>query len=66
MQKIYQVTKFKKVPGGPTYGAKMFVGNLDRACKRLIKMYGLSARVKVIGPGHYSISNGEAELRIVK
>jgi hypothetical protein len=63
--RMYQVMKFKKQTDGSIYGAKIFVGNLDRSCKCLIKMYGLRAKVEVIGPGYYRIANGEAELRIV-
>ena len=63
--RTYRVDFFKKVPGGEVYGAKAFEGNLDRACKRLVKKFGREAEVRVIASGWYSIAGGEAEMREV-
>lgn len=65
-QKIYRVKLFKRThDGGPVYGAKSFTDTLDRACERLIKRFGSSAPVQVLGPGCYSIARGDAEMEIV-
>ena len=61
--KLYKVIHFKRIPGTrEVYGAKEFVGTLDRACKRLVKMYGRTATVRVICPGRYSIADDAAEM----
>ena len=63
--RVYRVDVFKKIPGtGEVYGAKSFEGSLDRACKRLVKMFGRRAEVRVVGPGLYSVAGGQAELRV--
>jgi hypothetical protein len=62
---LYRVTRFKIVQGTrQIYGGKSFYGSLARAHKRLVKLFGGQAKVKVLGPGHYEIAGGEAELRI--
>ena len=60
----YTITVYKRLHegGGEVYGAKTFDGNLDRTCKRLIKLFGLNASVRRIGPGGYEIAGGKAEL----
>lgn len=59
----YRITLFKRLgDSGEIYGAKAFTGNLDRACKRLVKKFGAQARVMTLAPGKYSIANGAAEL----
>ena len=60
----YVVTVFKDDGAGKVYGAKTFTGTLDRACKRLIKLFGFNAPVRAIGPGQYSVGPGRAELRM--
>lgn len=65
--RTYRITFFKKLPGtAKPYGAKHFVGNLDRACKRLVKKFGLQATVRVVRPGVYVIGDGEAEMEVVR
>lgn len=49
----------------PSVSRPCFSGPLDRACKRLLKAYGHSAVVVVIGPGHYQIAGGAAELKVM-
>lgn len=67
MKRNYRITLFKRLPGDPTpYGAKSFVGNLDRACKRLVKKFGAYATVRVLAPGKYSAAQGAAELEIIR
>lgn len=61
MSRQYRITEFKRV-GDQVYGAKMFVGNLDRACKRLVKKFGAQASVMPLAPGRYRIADGAAEL----
>jgi hypothetical protein len=48
------------------YGGKTFEGTLDRCVKRLLKMYGPQASVKVLGEGWYSVDGGRAEMREIK
>lgn len=46
-RRAYRVTHFKFLNEyEPPYGGKTFVGTLDRACKRLVKMYGTCAEVR--------------------
>lgn len=58
----YRITLFKRLSDNEIYGAKMFVGNLDRACKRLVKKFGPHAQVMTLAPGKYRIADGAAEL----
>lgn len=62
--KTYTVVLFKRHSDGEVYGAKTFEGNLDRSCKRLIKLFGLTATVRSLGFGRYDIAGGQAELRV--
>lgn len=65
---MYKIVVFKRLYGdtGEIYGAKSFMGNLDRACKRLVKKYGLHAEVRTVAPGIYDIARGQARLEIVR
>ncbi len=57
----YQLTVYKKV-GDSIYGGKTTVGTLDYLVDRLIEQFGVRTRVKVVGMGHYSIGDRDAEL----
>ena len=62
----YRLSLFKITPGtGSVYGAKHVEGMLDCLCDRLIHQFGPNANVYVIGPGHYLIRGGLAELRVL-
>lgn len=59
----YEWKDGKRMPSASRPG---FCGTLERACKRLLKAYGHSAVVVVIGPGHYRIAGGAAELKVMR
>ena len=63
----YRILILKRDPvTGRVHGTKSFEGNLDRACKRLIKLYGYRAEVRPTGRGVYDIARGQAELSVVR
>jgi hypothetical protein len=67
-RRSYRVQHFKFIDETnkwQVYGAKTFVGTLDRAIKRLLKMYGPHAAVRTLGPGWYDVAEGRAELRVL-
>jgi hypothetical protein len=61
----YKLRRFKVV-GGKPIGAKTF-GPLDlsSACRMLLHWHSPWSRVRVLGPGRYSVADGAAELEVV-
>lgn len=64
-REVYVVRHYEWADGKrmPSASLPDFRGTLERACKRLLKVYGRAAPVRVIGPGHYRIADGAAELK---